>query len=161
VPDPAGAGAGYAVTPKGYAIKAFTLGSAGRVKPVRIGNPDGVNLTAYCVGGAGEDYVTIINKTQGAQAADAAVTILPAGPRWRGAEAMTLASGEPGDATGATATLGGAAITGDAPWDGTWSALPTDPGAGVSLTVRATTAAIARIHRAPGTPADPIASGTP
>jgi len=89
------------------------------------------------------------------------VTILPAGPRWRGAEVMTLAGREPGDATGASATLGGAAITGDAPWDGTWSALPADSGAGVSLTVSATTAAIARIHRAPGTPAGPIAPGTP
>jgi hypothetical protein len=147
VPDPAAAGAGYAVTPKGYGIKAFTLGSAGRAKPAQIGNPDGINLTAYCIGGADEDYVTIINKTQGAEAADAAVTIVPPGPRLQGAEMMTLASGEPGDATGASATLGGAAITGDTPWDGTWSALPADPDAGISLTVRATTAAIARIHR--------------
>jgi hypothetical protein len=147
VPDPAAAGAGYAVTPKGYGIKAFTLGSAGRVNPAQIGNPDGINLTAYCVGGADEDYVTIINKTQGAEAADAAVTILPAGPPWRGAEMMTLAGGEPGDATGDSAALGGAAITGDTPWEGTWSALPAAPGAGISLTVGAATAAIARIHR--------------
>ena len=146
VPDPGSAGAGYAVTPKGYGIKAFTLGSAGRVKPAQIGNPDGINLTAYCIGGADEDYVTIINKTHGAEAADAAVTILPPGPRLRGAEMMTLAGGEPGDATGARATLGGAAITGDTPWDGTWSALPADADAGISLTVRATTAAIVRIH---------------
>jgi hypothetical protein len=31
--------------------------------------------------------------------------------------------------------------------NGTWRALPADPAAGVSLPVRATTAAIARIHR--------------
>ena len=74
------------------------------------------------------------------------MTIVPPGPRLRGAEMMTLAGGEPGDATGARATLGGAAITGDAPWDGTWSALPADPGTGISLTVGATTAAIVRIH---------------
>ena len=146
VPDPDAAGAGYAVTPKGYGIKAFTLGSAGRVKPTQIGNPDGINLTAYCIGGADEDYVTIINKTQGAGAADAAVTILPAGPRWRGAEVMTLAGREPGDATGASATLGGAAITGDAPWAGTWAALPAGPRAEVSLTIRAATAAVVRIR---------------
>jgi hypothetical protein len=146
VPDPAAAGAGYAVTPKGYGIKAFTLGSAGQAKPVQVGNPDGINLTAYCVGGAGEDCVTIINKTQGAEAADAAVTIVPPGRRLRGIEMMILAGGEPGDATGASATLGGAAITGDTPWDGTWSPLPADPGAGISLTVKATTAAIARIR---------------
>ena len=59
---------------------------------------------------------------------------------------MTLAGGQPGDAQGARATLGGATITGDTPWDGTWSTLPTDPRAGISLTVRATTAAIIKIH---------------
>ena len=51
VPGPAGPGDGYAVTPKGYGIKAFTLGSAGRVRPVAIENADGVNLTAYGVEG--------------------------------------------------------------------------------------------------------------
>jgi len=59
---------------------------------------------------------------------------------------MTLASGEPGDATRASATLGGAAITGDTPWGGKWSTLSADPRAGISLTVRATTAAIVKIH---------------
>jgi hypothetical protein len=146
VPDPAAPADGYAITPKGYGIKAFTLGSAGVVKPVAIGNADGINLTAYCVGGAGVHYVTIINKTQGAGAADAAVTVVPPGPGLQGAEIMTLASGEPGDATGANATLGGAVITGDTPWDGKWSALSADPRAGISLTVRATTAAIVRIQ---------------
>jgi len=145
VPDPAG-GEGYAISPKGYGVKAFTLGSAGRVKPVEIENADGINLTAYSTGGAGEDYVTIINKTHGAGAADAAVTIVPPAPGLQGAETMTLAGGEPGDATGASATLGGAAITGDSPWDGQWSAVPADPHAGVGLTVRATTAAIVRIR---------------
>ena len=145
VPGPGGDG-GYAVTPKGYGIKAFTLGSAGRVRPVQIANPARVNLTAYCVARAGEDYITIINKTHGPGAADAAVRIAPPGPGLRGAETMTLAGGEPGDATGTGATLGGAAITGDAPWDGRWSGLPADPHAGVSLTVKATTAAIVRIR---------------
>jgi hypothetical protein len=149
VPDPAGSGRGYAATPKGYGIKAFNLGlagSPGRVKPVAIENPDGVNLTAYCVGGAGEDYVTIINKTHGARASDAAVTIVPPGPGLPSAQLMTLAGGEPGNATGARATLGGAAITGDAPWDGAWSALTADTRAGIGLTVRAATAAIVRIR---------------
>ena len=146
VPDPAPAAGGYAITPKGYGIKAFTLGSAGQVKPVAIGNADGINLTAYCIGGAGVHYVTIINKTEGAGAADAAVTIVPPGPGLQGAQIMTLASGEPGDATGASAMLGGAAITGDTSWDGKWCALSADPRAGISLTVRATTAAIVRIQ---------------
>jgi hypothetical protein len=148
VPDPAAAGAGYAVTPKGYGIKAFTLGSAGQVKPVAIGNADGVNLTAYCIGGPGEDYVTIINKTHGARAADADVTIVPPGPQRPRAEVMTLASGAPGDAAQASATLGGAAITGDSGWNGKWSALP-DPRGEINLTVKATTAAIVRIRNRP------------
>ena len=145
VPDPA-AGGGHAINPKGYGIKAFTLGSAGQVRPVQIQNPAGVNLTAYCVGGAGGEYVTVINKAHGAGAPDAAVTIVPPGPAAQGAEIMTLAGRQPGDARGTSATLGGATITGDTPWDGQWSALPADPRAGVSLTVRATTAAIIKIN---------------
>jgi hypothetical protein len=145
VPDPA-RGRGYVINPKGYGIKAFTLGSAGQVKPTHIGNPGGINLTAYCIGGAGEDYVTVINKAHGAGAPDAAVTIAPPSPGLQGAQIMTLAGGQPGDARGATATLGGATITGDTPWDGTWSALPADSRGGISLTVRATTAAIIKIH---------------
>ncbi len=150
VPDPAGPAAGYVTTPKGYGIKAFALGSAGRAKPVAVHNAGGINLTAYCVGAAGRDYVTVINKTHGAGAADAAVTILPPGPGPGPgpghAEVMILAGGAPGEAAGGRATLGGAAITGDAPWDGKWSALSAGPQAGISLTVRAATAAIIRIR---------------
>jgi hypothetical protein len=144
--DPAHPGAGYVINPKGYGIKAFTLGSAGQVKPVQIHNPGGLNLTAYCVGGAGEDYVTIINKAHGAGAADAAVTITPTGPGAHGAQVITLAGAQPGDARGTTVTLGGTTITGDAPWNGTWTTLPTDSHTGISLTVKATTAAIIKIH---------------
>jgi hypothetical protein len=145
IPDPAAPG-GYAVTPKGYGIKAFTLGSAGRVKPTRTAKPDRLNLTAYCIGTAGDDCVTIINKTHGENAADAAVTILPSSPGPHRAQVMTLASGERGDATGASATLGGGVITGDTGWRGTWNTLPTHPSAGIPLTVNATTAAIVKIH---------------
>jgi hypothetical protein len=139
-------GQGYVINPKGYGIKAFTLGSAGQVRPVQIQNPGGVNLTAYCIGGAGEEYVTVINKAHGADAPDAAVTIVPPGPGTRGAEVMTLAGGQPGDARGATVTLGGAALTGDAPWNGTWSTLAAGPRADITLTVKATTAAIVKIQ---------------
>ncbi|HTT55388.1 MAG TPA: hypothetical protein VMH35_28695 [Streptosporangiaceae bacterium] len=140
VPDPAVAGA-YAVTPKAYGIRAFTLGSAGQARPVTVENPDGTNLTVYAVG----DCVTIINKTHGRGAADAAVTIVPAGPAPHGVDVMTLSGGEPGDAGAASATLGGATISGDAPWDGQWSTLPADPEGRISLTVRATTAALVRM----------------
>ena len=123
VPDPAPA-ARYKATPKGYGIKAFTLASAGQARPVAIDNTDGINLTAYCVGAASEDYVTIINKTHGPQAADAEVTIVPPVPTRPTAQFMTLASEPPCDATQASATLGGAAITGDTPWNGEWTPCP-------------------------------------
>jgi hypothetical protein len=146
VPDPATGGARYKATPKGYGIKAFALASAGQAKPVAIDNADGINLTAYCVGAASEDYVTIINKTHGPQAADAEVTIVPPGPGRPTAQLMTLASGPPGeDATQTSATLGGAAITGDTPWNGKWDDLP-ESQAGIALTVKAATAAIVRIR---------------
>src|SRR5262252_6333318 len=143
--DPAHPGQGYAINPKGYGIKAFTLGSAGQVKPVQIQNPNGVNLTAYCVGAAGEDYVTIINKAHGANPPDAAVTIVAPGPAVRSAQVMTLAGAQRGDAQGTTVTLGGATITGDAPWNGTWDTVAVGPGSKISLTVEATTAAIVKI----------------
>jgi hypothetical protein len=147
VRDPGGIAGRFATTPKGYAIRAFALGSAGRVRSVAIGNPDGINLTAYCAGRADEACVTIINKTHGPGAADAAATIRPAGAGWHHARVMMLVSGEPGNPAAATATLGGAAITGDTPWDGEWSALPASPEAGISLIVPATSAAIVRIRR--------------
>ena len=147
VPDDAAGGGRYAANPKGYGIKAFTLGSAGRVRPLAVSNADGINLTAYCAGSAREDYVTIINKTQGAGAADAAVTIVPPGPGAPGAEVMVLAGSRAGDATGSRATLGGAVITGDAPGDPAWDPLPAVPEDGIALTVRAATAAVIRIRR--------------
>lgn len=120
---------GYAVRPKGYGIKAFTLGSAGQVKPVRVDNPGGISLTAYCAGTGREDCVTVINKTHGAGAADAEVTIIPGGP---GGQFVTLAGGQP---------AGGSA------WNGQWSPLPAGTRSGVSLTVEATTAAVVKIPR--------------
>ena len=117
---PAGVAGNYAPIDSLFAFAA----AAGAVKPAQIGNPAGLNLTAYCIGGADGDYVTIINKTQGAEAADAAITILPYGPGAQGAEIMTLASPEPGDATAASATLGGASITGDGPFRGRGARYP-------------------------------------
>jgi hypothetical protein len=145
VPDPATGGARYMTTPKGYGIKAFNLGSAGQCRRVTIDNADGINLTAYCIGATGEDYVTVINKTHGKQAEDANVTIVPPRAGELSAQLMTLASGSPADAAHSSATLGGAAITGDAPWGGTWDALP-ESHAGISLTVKATTAVVVRIR---------------
>ena len=63
---------------------------------------------------------------------------------------MVLTSADPGDVTATHVTLGGVTITGNQPWHGTWTPLPANPQTGVTLTVRAGTAAVVRIHT--GTP---------
>ena len=145
VPDPCAPGS-YAVSPKGYGIRAFNLGSAGQVMPVVIDNPPGVNVTAYCVRGDDRYCFTVINKTQGAAAADVLVRFTQRSADLRAAEVMTLTGGRPGDAAGTSATLGGTAITGGAPWAGSWTQVPADLQGHISLTVRAATAALVRIY---------------
>jgi hypothetical protein len=70
-------------------------GLRGLARPAEIRNPDRINLTAYRAGAAGEDCVTVINKTHGAGAADAAVTIVPVGADAARAEVMALVGDPP------------------------------------------------------------------
>ena len=90
--------------------------------------------------------MTVVNKTHGEQAADAVVTIGGPGAGPFDADVITLASQPPGDVTSTTATLGGAAITGGAPWAGTWAPLATGARSGITLTVPAATAAVVRLR---------------
>src|SRR5262249_25291314 len=62
VPDPAAAGAGYAVTPKGYGIKAFTLGSAGRGKTTPGGQPGRLHPAPPCPRGTGQGNHTMLHQ---------------------------------------------------------------------------------------------------
>ena len=60
--------ANYYITPKGYAIKTFNLGSHGYAleTPVHVTDaPKDWSLTAYAVGARQDMYVTVINKVQG------------------------------------------------------------------------------------------------
>jgi hypothetical protein len=133
-------------TPKGYGIKAFNLGSNGAVMPVDIANPKTLNLTAYAVGEGRHLYVTIINKTEGEEAQDASVTIVPSGFKAVQASAIVLTSGKPGDASVMGATLGGAAMTNSEEWGGKWTPLKVRKQGEVTLTVQAATAAVVRIN---------------
>jgi hypothetical protein len=69
------------------------------------------------------------------------------------AQIMTLAGRQPGDA-GGQGHAGRRHYRRRHPWDGTWSPLPADPRAGISLTVQATTAAIVKIDSRADAPAD-------
>jgi hypothetical protein len=154
VPNPnpcSSAGCGnYSVTPKGYGMEAFALGSHGYVEPVTISNPHHVNLTAYAVGDAKDMYVTIINKTHTTthDVTDAAVEIHADGFRSGSAEYMVLTDGDPGNAALMTATLGGASIRNDVSWQGKWTSLGEIKNGMVAVTAQSTTAVIVKIHAA-------------
>jgi hypothetical protein len=65
---------------------------------------------------------------------------------------LRLAGGQPGEATGTVAALGGAAITGDRDWESTLGAAAGRTGSGHYPGVPAATAAVVRIRAA----ADPV-----
>jgi hypothetical protein len=154
VPDPNPCGASgcvnYRTTPKGYGMRAFELGGHGFVEPIVISNPNKINLTAYAVGTDQDLYVTIINKTHSTthDVADAEVVIRADQFRPGRASSILLTDGEPGNAASMTATLGGATITNDAPWQGKWTPVAIRQDGTVALTVQSTTAVVVRVHAA-------------
>ena len=140
-PCPATGCGNYRITPKAYGMKAFSLCSHGYVEPVAISNPNGINLTAYAVG----TPQTLYAHTSSHDATDAAVAIRPEDFHAAQADYMVLTDGESGNAARMTATLGGAAITNNAPWNGKWTALGPVRDGKITLTVQSTTAAVVRI----------------
>ena len=132
------------INPKGFGIKAFDLGGHGSTEPVTISNSEGINLTAYAVRGAGEHFVTLINKEHGADAREAKVTVAAPGAA-KGATVMFLTAPD-GDAAAKTGvTLGGASINADGPWLGKWKPLPAGKPGQYAVKVPAASAAIVRV----------------
>lgn len=155
VPDPdpcTPAGCGdYHASPKALGLKAFSLGSHGFVEPLKLSNPKKINLTAYAVGTANDLYVTVINRTHTSthDVADASVVIKTPGFDGAAVDAMTLTDGEPGNAALMTGTLGGSAITNNAPWQGKWTPVGRVQGGKIVVTVQSTTAQIVRFRAQP------------
>jgi hypothetical protein len=116
--------AGYAVHPLGYAMKAFDLGSHGRLVPVSIGkNGDHLNFRAYSVlAPDGALYVTLINKEHGPDARAAAVTLASGGAYVRG-EVLFLTAPDGDVAAKSGVLLGGSSIDDAANWRGAWTPL--------------------------------------
>lgn len=138
------AGQGYNVHPIGYGIKAFALGSHGRVAPLTISNPDGINLTAYAVRDGVNLFVTVINKNHGSDARAADVTIVSQGISKRAAVIFLAApNGDVAAKTGVT--LGGAAINDNGSWRGKWAPLMSDKAGQCALKVPAASAAIVKL----------------
>jgi len=134
--------------PKGYGIKAFDLGGHGYVEPLTMTNASGLNLTAYAVGDGSDLYVTIINKEYGAGARDVAVTIVATGVSSGSAGAIFLTAPNGNIAATSGVTLGGAAITNNAPWLGQWTALNPVTNGQCTVTVSAASAAVVKIQAA-------------
>jgi len=142
---------GYHVHPLGYGVKAFDLGGHGRIVPVTIGNPGGVNLTAYGVLAADNSlFVTIINKTHDSGATTADVTIQP-GSNYGSGEVWLLQAPNNNVAVTDGETLGGALIGDDASWNGT-SKPVTSSGGNFLLTLSPATAAVVKLTPGNGPP---------
>lgn len=125
-------------------MKAFSLNSQGSVERVAIANPGKVNLTAYAVGTPHTLYVTIINKTHSTthDAADVEANLVVPGFSAADPAALVLTDGDPGNAAGMTATLGGDIIRNDSPWHGRWTELSDVRGGKLTFSVRGTAALV-------------------
>jgi len=131
------------VNPKAYGLKAFALGSHGRViTAIKATNPDGINLNCYAVGDANNLYVTIINKTHDSASAGAAVLIKPEHFIARNGEYILLESAPASDPAAAAAKLGGATFTRSGSWHGVWTPLDLEADGQCALTVKSASAAV-------------------
>jgi hypothetical protein len=107
---------GYKVHPIAYAIKAFDLGSHGKLLPVRLSS-GAPGLSAYAVlAGDSALYITLINKDR----ADSNVSIDLPGLRGK-AETMLLAAPKSDLAATDGVMLGNGAIAADGSWAGKWA----------------------------------------
>jgi hypothetical protein len=111
------------VHPMGYAVKTFDVAGHGRVLPVELGNPVGVNVTAYAAGRGPAVFVTVINrenvKGQLTGAHDLAAEIDVGRGKWK-ADVIYLRSPNEGLAGLRGMTLGGTEIAADGTWQGKW-----------------------------------------
>lgn len=141
---------GYNVHPIGYAEKMFSLGSRGRILPLRAmpKSPGRLNFEAYAVLGDDKNiYVTLINNNHDATATNLSVVIAAAETSgWSKGAILRLAApnGDVSQKTGVT--LGGAEITDAAKWNGQWQAVPCSKNqAMVQIDLPAASAAIVKL----------------
>lgn len=110
--------AGYKTHPLAYAIKAFDLGSHGKLLPVQVSS-GAANLSAYAVLGADHTlYVTLINKDK----APSNVSIDAQALRGK-SDVMFLTAPKSDIASTDGVTLGTSSISTDGNWSGKWEPL--------------------------------------
>jgi hypothetical protein len=134
----------FQINPRAYAIKAFDFGGHGRVTPVKIENPDSINLTAYAVRGTKNLYVTIINKEHGGSAREANVKINSTKGTGK-ASAMFLTAPNNNVLAKTGITLGGSSITNHSKWQGKWTLIYSKNSCGLTIVVPPTSAVVVKI----------------
>jgi hypothetical protein len=116
---------GYNLCPPGYGHLLFSLGSKGRVAPLKLPETN-ANLAAHAVAGDdGNLYVTFINKEYDAGARRIPVTVSLRGSRLAG-RGSQIALAAPGGEIRAKSgiTVGGSLVGEDGTWKGEWEDLP-------------------------------------
>jgi hypothetical protein len=121
---------GFNVHPISYAEKMFSLGSRGKILPVKVGltrtippqTGTNFNLAAYAVLGDDKNlYLTLINKSHGTTAANLSVYIGVKGVDGYSQGRILRLIAPDGDVAAKTGvTLGGAEISDNAQWNGKW-----------------------------------------
>jgi hypothetical protein len=133
---------GIEVLPLGYGLKLFNLGSQGRLVPVNVAsNPDNVNLAVYGTFTSDRTLrITILNKEFGPTGRPAKLVIDSGLP---GARGKIIFMSAPDIAAVKGVAIGGAEITEDGAWNGTWSDLPAaSPEGSVTIIVPAASACV-------------------
>jgi hypothetical protein len=139
---------GYSVRPLGYGIKAFDLGSHGRLLPVTVSNTDNVNLSTYAVLGDDHNlYVTLINKSHSDSARDANIT-LNTGANFKHGDIVYLSQSSNDVAATSGVTLAGTQINPDGTWTNAWKDLTNDVSGVFTVAVPASCAAVIRLSEA-------------
>jgi hypothetical protein len=136
---------GYLIRPLGYGIKAFALGSGGRLVPQSVSAQPEINLSTYGVLAPDHSlFVTLINKEHGAGACDANVT-LAAGDGYAAGQTVFLAAPNGDVAATSGVTLGGAEIESDGTWKGEWKPIPAPVQGEFKIKLPAASAAVVKL----------------
>jgi hypothetical protein len=147
---------GYTVHPGAYGPLAFSLGGHGRIVPVTLSNPSGVDLTAYGVLGTDNSlWVTIINKTHETGSITADLTINLGGNYSKGNMwLMQAPNNDDSQTTGIK--LGGGEVGVDGIWSGTSEPVSVS-GSTATLTLSPASAAVIQFVASSGSCTAPSA----
>ena len=115
-------GKGIDMRPQGYAMQAFSQGALGRPVTANVQSTTPLDFDAYAYRAKdGSFYLTLINKSYGAKAQPASVSLqLPAGTDLGSCQRMDLVQKDNDVAAKVGVTLGGGSIDTQGKWSGGW-----------------------------------------